>query len=262
MAATNGNGPHGVDPEFVTNYRAGDFVFREGEAGAEMYIIQAGEVEILKLAHDDLHRLALLEEGDFFGEMAILEELPRTAAARAHTDCALLKIDHSTFDQLIRHNPEISIRMLRKLCHRLRMTNPALLEADAVPSSEGPEESIGTGVPVGSTKPRAFHPRLVHASSKTEFLLAAQGESTVGRFDSVTGLSPTVDLREVDVERSCSRRHARIIVRKERVLVREEVGTANGTFVNGERLASGIEVAVEDGDTVRFGAVETVFRCN
>ncbi len=260
MAAANGKGPHGVDPEFVTNFRAGDFVFREGEAGAEMYIIQAGEVEILKLAHDELHRLAILEEGDFFGEMAILEELPRTAAARAHTDCALLKIDHSTFDQLIRHNPEISIRMLRKLCNRLRVTNPALLEADAVTSSEGPKEGVGTGAPVGTAAPRPFNPRLVHATSETEFLLEADGESTVGRYDSVTGLSPTVDLREADVERSCSRRHARIIVRDQKVLVREEVGTANGTFVNGERLASGIEMAVEDGDTVRFGAVETVLR--
>lgn len=262
MAAANDGGAHHVDPEFVIEFGAGNFIFKEGETGGEMYIIQTGEVEILKLSHGESHRLAVLEEGDFFGEMAILEDLPRTASARAHTDCGLLRIDHSTFDQLIRHNPEISIRMLRKLCHRLRTTNPALLEADAVQASEPPAEGTSTGVQLGTSPPRPFHPRLVHAASETEFPLDVDGESTVGRFDSVTGLSPTVDLRELDVKRSCSRRHARIIVRNRSVFVREEVGTANGTYVNGKRLDGGVEVSIENGDSVRFGAVETVLRCD
>src|SRR5258708_38747540 len=66
--------------------------------------------------------LAVLEKGDFFGEMSVLEDMPRAASARALTDARLLQINGSTFDQLLQGNPEIAVRMLRKLSRRLRAT--------------------------------------------------------------------------------------------------------------------------------------------
>ena len=259
MGASTGGKSNGGEGEFVVTFGAGDYIFREGEPGGEMYIIQAGEVEIVKVVQGEPHRLAILEEGDFFGEMAILEDLPRTAAARAHTECALLQIDESTFDQLIRHNPEISVRMLRKLCHRLRATNPVLLEADGV----GPIERVEPAKkPIKAPEaPETTSPvRLVHGETGTEFHLADGEETTIGRFDPVTGLTPTINLRPIDVQRSCSRRHARILTRGKQVFVREEIATANGTFVNGVRLKTGDEIEIHDGDEVRFGKVELVFR--
>jgi len=126
------------DNDFSCSYSAGDTVFEEGQDGAEMFIIQAGEVEILKDTDGNSHRLALLEEGDFFGEMAILESLPRTATARAVTDCALVRVDRNTFDQLVRHDPEIAIRMLRKLSFRLRQAGPTLIDSIAEAPVESP----------------------------------------------------------------------------------------------------------------------------
>jgi CRP-like cAMP-binding protein len=52
---------------------AGDYVFREGELGTEMYIVQEGQVEILKRIGGEERQLAVLEKGDFFGEMSLLE---------------------------------------------------------------------------------------------------------------------------------------------------------------------------------------------
>ena len=86
---------------FVVTGKSGDTVFREGDAGEEMYIIQKGEIEILKSFGPETHRLALLEVGDFFGEMSLLEELPREASARSLTDYQVLRIDPSTFDQMV-----------------------------------------------------------------------------------------------------------------------------------------------------------------
>ena len=83
-----------------------------------MYIINEGKVEILNQVGDEEQVLAILEKGDFFGEMSVLEDLPRAASARAATDVRLLQINGSTFDQLLRGNPEIAVRMMRKLSRR------------------------------------------------------------------------------------------------------------------------------------------------
>ncbi len=235
--------------DLQVTYPAGTYVFRQGEAGSEMFIIQEGKVEILTQKGQKEVLLAVLEEGDFFGEMAVLEDLPRTASARAVTACQLLRIDRQTFDQLIRHNPEIAVRMLRKLCHRLRSTQPQPLEAPAtVPEPPPPERALETSAPC-----------LLHVGTNARFLLSTQKENGVGRKDPVTGLVPAVDLSVVDPQKTTSRRHATLFLRDGQWYVREEVGVRNGTFVNGQRLAAGEERPLSHGDRVRFGLVELEF---
>ncbi len=277
MADTPGGTGLAVEEQFFSKVAPGEFVFRENEPGAEMYIIQDGEVEIVKQLHGELRQVAVLEEGDFFGEMAILEDMPRTAAARALTSATLLRIDRTTFNQLIRHNPEISVRMLRKLCHRLRTTNPVLLEVgiqpeEAVaapepvasalsPAASAPAAPADAATPAAGAEPELpTAPRLIHGETGTEFRLWPDGETIIGRFDPVTGVQPEVDLKPVDFHRSTSRRHAVIQAREGGFSLREEVGCANGTFVNGQRLATGVEVEIHDGDALQFGLVKTLFR--
>ena len=98
----------------------------------EMYIIHEGRIEILKQIQGEQRQLAVLEKGDFFGEMSILEDLPRTASARAIGDVKLLLINGATFDQMLRTNPEIAVRMMRKLSRRLRETDRMLREVPGV----------------------------------------------------------------------------------------------------------------------------------
>ncbi len=232
--------------EFVARFPRGAFIFREGDVGREMYIVQEGAVEILTTHQGQEERLALLEEGDFFGEMAMLEELPRTASARAVRDCVLVRIDRGAFDQLIRHNPEISIRMLRKLCHRLRtMELRGPLETPQLPQVG--DTVVGPG------------PYLLHTPSGTRFPLAADGMTTIGRRDAATGLVPVVDLASLDPGRTTSRRHARLFRREGQWFLVEEVGVTNGTFCNKRRLAAGEEHPIASGDRLRFGMVELEF---
>ena len=87
---------------FIIEVKAGDSVFREGELGVDMFIIQDGQVAIHKEFKGEEQQLAILSRGDFFGEMSILEDLPRTASAKALTDCRLLQINGATFDQMLR----------------------------------------------------------------------------------------------------------------------------------------------------------------
>jgi CRP-like cAMP-binding protein len=102
---------------------AGTVLFNEGDRGEEMYILQSGRVKISKRIRGVEKTLATLEKGEFFGEMAILNDKPRSASAETIEECEMLMIDRKTFDALIRGNAEIAVRFIKRLADRLRETN-------------------------------------------------------------------------------------------------------------------------------------------
>ena len=94
-------------------------LFREGEAGKEMYVLQAGRVVITKTVRDEERTLAILGAGEFFGEMALISNKPRNAKATVTEAAKVLVIDPKTFEGMIRGNAEIAVRMIKKLAERL-----------------------------------------------------------------------------------------------------------------------------------------------
>ena len=249
-------GTHDSLKPLRTQFRKGSVIFSEGDLGLAMYVIESGEVEIRKMLGGTTQVLATLSKGDFFGEMCMLEdETPRSATAFAVEDVQAVMIDQSAFTFILEHNPEIAIRMMRKLVIRLQQTTD-LLEV-AVGHKVDLEESAIMEAPTADPDPNA---RLVEVNSGITFPLADSRETTVGRIDPVTGILPDIDLTPVDGKRSISRRHAR--VRREEdggFSVVEDVGTMNGTFVNGVRLSAGRSVPVISGDTVVFGTIQCRF---
>lgn len=236
--------------ERTLEFGRGRFIFHEGDLGTEMFIIQKGQVEILQESPSGSRQLAVLEKGDFFGEMSILEDLPRSAAARALSDVKVIMIDGSTFDSMLRANPEIVVRIMRKLSRRVREADLMLKKAL---KGEQPVvvEEASVAVPVS---PQIA--RLVHIDSATQFGISAAKTTTVGRRDPVTGIQPGIDLTPVDPERSSSRRHAKIYQEGDRLFLVEDIGATNGTFLNDSRIRTGVPVEVKSGDTLRFGLVE------
>lgn len=105
--------------KFGREFKKGTVLFREGDAGREMFVIQAGKVNIAKRVRDVEKVLATLSQGEFFGEMAIISNKPRTASATVAEDAKLLVIDPKTFEAMIRGNAEIAVRMIKKLSERL-----------------------------------------------------------------------------------------------------------------------------------------------
>jgi hypothetical protein len=247
---TSGPGKRGGGAQSV-EFAAGDYIFREGDLGTEMYIIHDGKVEILNRLGEEDRVLAVLEKGDFFGEMSVLEDLPRAASARALTATQLLQINGSTFDQMLQSNPEIAVRMMRKLSRRLRETDELLK------TSFGNKVSpISPEIPsLAVQRPAEGPEKLVHLASGMEFPLALGPETTIGRRDPVTGIFPDVDLTPVDSQRSVSRRHAKIYRRGSKFFLAEEIGTMNSTFLNGGRLDTGVPGELHSGDELRFGVV-------
>lgn len=253
---TTAPGSHDSLEPLRTRFPKGSVIFSEGDLGLAMYVVESGEVEIRKKLGRENRVLATLGKGDFFGEMCMLEdETPRSATAVATSDVEAVMIDQSAFTFILRHNPEIAIRMMRKLALRLRQTT-RLLE-DAVGHAVDLEESGITDGPRAAPDPSA---RLVEETGGMVFPLADKRETTVGRIDPVTGINPDVDLTPVDSKRSISRRHARIRREEDGTFtVIEDVGTMNGTFVNGVRLTAGRPFPLTPGDLVVFGTISCRF---
>ncbi len=105
---------------FGREYPAGTVIFKEGDVGSEMYVIQSGKVNITKRSRDVEKVLVTLATGAFFGEMAIINNKPRSASAVVVEDSKLLVIGPKTFDAMIRGNSEIAVRMIKILAQRLQ----------------------------------------------------------------------------------------------------------------------------------------------
>lgn len=105
--------------KFGQTIEPGRVIFNEGDPGDTMYIIQQGRVKITKRVADVDKILMVLNKGDFFGEMAILRQIKRTATATAVDTCELLTFNKAGFISMISKNTNIAMNIIEKLCVRL-----------------------------------------------------------------------------------------------------------------------------------------------
>jgi CRP/FNR family cyclic AMP-dependent transcriptional regulator len=105
--------------KFAKTYAPGTVVFHEDETGDEMYIIQRGKVRVSKDFSGKAHVIAVLEKGEFFGEMAIVSRLRRTATVTAIDEVEALAFDRDGLLKMITRNPRIGLSIIDRLCRRL-----------------------------------------------------------------------------------------------------------------------------------------------
>ena len=101
-------------------YRDGEAIVCQGEVGDCMYVIQAGQAEVLQEKENQEVRLAVLGEGDVFGEMALFEREARSATVRALGDLRVFTVDKRTFLRRIHQDPSLAFRILQKMSYRIR----------------------------------------------------------------------------------------------------------------------------------------------
>jgi CRP-like cAMP-binding protein len=116
-----------VDEELLTKFGrvcpTGTVLFREGQPGNEMFIIERGRVQLTRNLRGIEKILAVLPPGEFFGEMAIINQKPRSATATVIEEAHLLVLDQPTFETMIQENTAIAVRLIKKLAARLEQTN-------------------------------------------------------------------------------------------------------------------------------------------
>jgi hypothetical protein len=251
-------------------------------------------VRLFRVRDGMKQELAVMEKGDFFGELAVLEGLARTTHAEAIGDVEVIEINSATFDRMIRANIEIAVRMLRKQSNRLQEANSrleAMTQTSASARLEAPPAAVDLDAPAPppppEPEPEPVAPRADAASAASAAPVPAGGIETripegalgililegggkiftlrdpsavIGRYDPVTGTRPEIDLTQYDINRSVSRRHARLAMQDGSYHLIEEVGALNGTLVNGRRLTPGKPQALVSGDRIALGMVKLVFQ--
>ena len=111
------------------NYAEGQEVCHQGDPGDAMYVILGGIADVLIDTPNGPLRVAQLKKNGFFGETAILCDVPRTATIKAKEPLATLKITKDMFYRLVAEFPEMAIEIMRELAHRLEDTNQKLRAA-------------------------------------------------------------------------------------------------------------------------------------
>lgn len=111
------------------NFGVGQEVCHQGDPGDTMYVILGGTADVLIDTPTGQIAVAEMKKNSFFGEMAILLDVPRTATIKAKEPLSTLKITKDTFYRLVEEVPQMAIEVMRELAHRLEDTNQKLRAA-------------------------------------------------------------------------------------------------------------------------------------
>ena len=111
------------------DFKAGDVIFRQGDPAQELFIIQSGEVEI-RLGN---RVLETLPQYSIFGEMALIDNAPRSATAVAASDAKLVPVSEKQFLFLISNTPYFALNVMRVMARRLRAANPVITRGGSPP---------------------------------------------------------------------------------------------------------------------------------
>jgi CRP-like cAMP-binding protein len=112
---------------YGVSFKKGDYIFREGDTADVMYMIHKGKVQISKGTGTFDEKIRILGEGEFIGEMAVINSMPRSASAVAVENCVLIKMDRDSFNETVMKNHEFSVSVIRLLSERLRETDELLM---------------------------------------------------------------------------------------------------------------------------------------
>ena len=109
--------------KYGSQLEPGEVLFSEGDPGEEMFVVRSGSVRVFVESAGTEKTLAVLGPGEFIGEMSLLTGSPRSATAVVEEKASLLKVKGKVLEEMIVHNTEIALRLIRKLAMRLQTTD-------------------------------------------------------------------------------------------------------------------------------------------
>jgi CRP-like cAMP-binding protein len=118
-----------IDGELGRTYRDGDVVFRQGDEGSCLYVVQEGELEILREEGGAMRLLRIARKDELVGEMAIFEGGPRSATVRARGTARVLTLDKRNFLRRIHEDPSLAFRIVETMSRRVRELSSELVLA-------------------------------------------------------------------------------------------------------------------------------------
>ncbi|MBT3376662.1 MAG: cyclic nucleotide-binding domain-containing protein [Lentisphaerae bacterium] len=226
-------------------FAPGEIVIREGDDSDEAYMIRAGTAEVLKRASSGKDvRIAVLDEGEIFGEMALILDRPRSATVRARSDLVVDVFDPEAFTCLFKAHEGLLLRpIFQVLCERLRVADARVAELEG--RSGGPADE-GEGLPLHMVVEICPASEAAKASLQgLESVPVAKFPFRVGRQDGDERHSPfhANDLCLLDAEPfSVSPSHF-AVVRSQDTCFFQDRSSKHGSLVNGKRVGGGFRNA-------------------
>jgi CRP-like cAMP-binding protein len=247
-----------VFKKFVTQYKEGDVLYKKGDEQNHFYIINKGKVH-LKFSDEGI--LILLQKGDFFGEESLNEGQKAAYTAEVVENSDIIKIPYSGLTEMMKKSTSISLKILKKLSEKnLKILENSINISTPIASAgkdgaveyaedEKTSEKIDSEV-------KAY--LIIKRSNRIVQLTKTQ--TYLGRRDYTTGFVPDVDLTKEDEEKYISRKHSKISFHEGRFFVSEEPGAVNGTFLNGNKLTTGVKHELKNEDEITLCHLDIVFK--
>ena len=127
------------DRELGQVYENGQTIVRQGDPGEGMFVILAGEVEVVRLGPGGETPLTTLKAGDLFGEMALFAKEPRSATVRAKGEARVLSVDKRAFMKRVHQDPSLAFDLLRRMSQRIRSLDEEVARLrNPAPERRGP----------------------------------------------------------------------------------------------------------------------------
>jgi len=246
--------------KFLTQYKKGDIIYSKDELQDDFYILNKGKIQ-LKIGDENLILVAL-SNGDFFGEESLNENQKAAYTVEVIEDADVIKIPYSDLIDMMNQSTEISLKILKKQSEKnlrileniLRLSQPADVPTPPTPKKSKTEddktaEKVDPNIKAYLIVQRSN--RIVQLTKKNTYL---------GRRDYTTGFIPDVDLTKEDEEKYISRKHSKIAFADGKFYISEEPGAVNGTFLNGERLATGVKHELKNEDELTLCHLKIIFK--
>ncbi len=256
------NGKEDGFKKFVTLYKKDDTIYTKGDPQEHFFIINKGKVH-LKIDDSDTILISL-GKGDFFGEESLNEGQEAAYSVEVVEDSDIIKIPYSALTDMMKKNTSISMKILKKLSEKnlkmlensLNMANKTVATAKKKSEKTTPASAEDEENEVLDSDIKAY--LVIKRSNRIVQLTKVH--TYLGRRDYTTGFIPDVDLTKEDEEKYISRKHSKISYVDGKFYVSEEPGAVNGTFLNGNKLSTGVKHELKNEDEVTLCHLDIVFK--
>lgn len=217
----------------VMTFKAGETIIQEGEEGSSAFVILSGKARVLKKTGSTEVTLAIMEKDQVFGEMALIEDRPRSATIMAETGIKLRVINRQQFNELLTENPSTLIPIMKSLFERLRQASQMLAEKAS--------EDMLSGLNTGNRLELIMEGQSVEAQKALENrkLLITRFPFRIGRYVPYDSDSDVFYNNDLVIEEKkpyvISRNHLSINYEGGKVWIVDR-GSAFGVVVNGKEI--------------------------
>ncbi len=243
--------------KFKKVYNAGDTIFTYTDNEKSLLIVHNGRVKLKRRIGNRIYDVGEFTKGDILTFNTFALEYSRVYIAEALEDnTVVIEIPQNLFSSFIYKNPEISLKVIRKIATLLFRTENEFRQAMTLIQDFYSGEKKEPGKKRLPPGVKAFF--LIEKSKRKVELMFTK--TIIGRKDISSGFVPDIDLSEEDREKYISRRHAIVFYDQGEFYVKEEIGVINGTYLNNEKLKTNVPYKLQNGDVLRLCHLNLLFK--